>query len=145
MQTVDEVKEYLNQVRDGEKQIDYKQDLLLDLRGQATKTRSVSYSGIRVQTSHRNDSMERIISKIVDLEEEIQSDIGKIRENRKRVSSTIDLLPDANEKIVLRSIYFEDMTVSQIADSMYLCKRSVQRIHKNALEHLLKLMQDMEG
>lgn len=140
LQTIDEVKDYLKQVEDADKMINVKSKRLEELRLQSTCVRSPSYSSDRVQTSPTGDALPRIIAKIVDLQEEINADIDRFIDLKAKIMHTIDLIDDADVKVVLYARYFEYKNLTKVAKEVHSCKRTVQRLHRKGLEILLQYL-----
>lgn len=131
-----DIKKYLNQVKESDKMIDVKQKRLDELRQQSIFVRSPDYSGDKVQTSHQGDSIGKIIAKIIDLQKEINADIDRFVDLKAEIMHQIDKLQSVDERVILYAKYFEYKTISQIADEMPCCIRTVQRTHKRALKNL---------
>lgn len=140
MQTIDEVKDYLKQVEDADKMINVKLKRLEELRLQSTCIRSPSYSSDKVQTSPTDGALPRIIAKIVDLQEEINADIDRFIDLKAQIMHTIDLIDDADVKVVLYAKYFEYKNLTKVAKEVHSCKRTVQRLHRKGLEILLQYL-----
>lgn len=134
--TIDEVKEYLNQVRNADKMIDLKQKRLDELNAQKTNIGSQDFSRERVCTSPSGDTLSRIVDKIVDLQKEINADIDRFIDLKAAIMRKIDLIHNADEQSVLYDKYFLYKTIQQIADDTPCCTRTVKRLHKKALEDL---------
>ena len=79
------------------------------------------------------DRIGKIIAKLVDLENEINSDIDRLISLRKEVESIIDGVPDETQRQLLRLRYINGKTFEQIAVEMHYSWRHIIRIHGDAL------------
>ncbi len=131
-----DIKDYLSQVKEADSMINVKLKQLEELKVQSLSIRSTDYTRERVQTSPQGDTIGRIVSKIIDLEEEINADIDRFVDLKADVMHNIDRLTNPDEKVVLYGKYFEYKTMQQIADEIPCCKRTVQRLHKEGLKKL---------
>lgn len=138
--TIDEVKDYLNQVQDADKMIQLKQKQLKELNAQKYAIGGQDYSKDRVQTSTAGDSIQRLIVKIVDLEKEIKKDIDYFIDLKAKIMRQIDSLHDADDKVFLYAKYFEYKKHSQISAEMGYCERNIVKIHKRALSRLSEIL-----
>lgn len=88
----------------------------------------------RVQTSASNDKLVNIISRIVDLENEIHDEIAQLIELKKQIRDVINQLEDVNEKLVLKYRYLMFFRWEDIYDKLNYSARQTHRIHDSALE-----------
>ncbi len=125
-------KEYLNSVRNADKLIKVKKDELYSLRkniaqiSSQRKTEPVKNSSVR-------DPM-IIIDKIVDLQNEINSEIANLVRMKSEVRSKINQLSDERYIIVLTEYYINQKTWEQVADRTHYDLRYVYKIHGKALK-----------
>ena len=91
---------------------------------------------MEVQNSSKSDMSDAII-KIVDLEQNINSDITRLVEKKKVLKSKIDKLePIMYQIMYLR--YFKYYTWSVIATELFYCEGYIKKLHGLALEILRK-------
>ncbi len=135
-----QVKDYLNQVKEADKMINFKQERLDELKAQSFCIRSPDYSSDKVQTSPTGDAIPRIIAKIIDLQEEINADIDKFIDLKAEIMRVVDSLKCADEIVIIYAKYFEYKTIQEIADETHHCRRTIQRLHKSALKKLSPLV-----
>lgn len=138
--TIDEVKDYLNQVRNADKMIDLKQKRLDELNAQKTAIGSQDFSRERVKSSPSGDTLSSLIDKIVDLQKEINADIDRFIDIKALIMRKIDLLKDPDEQTVLYDRYFQYKNMTMIAEEYGFSKRTVQRLHRKALESLSEIL-----
>ena len=131
-----DIKDYLNQVKESDKMIKVKQKRLDELQLQSTSICSFDYSKDKVQHSCEGNSIEKIIEKIIKLQEEINADIDRFVDLKAKIMHQIDELQSVDERVVLYAKYFEYKNFREIADEIPCCKKTVQRLHKKALKNL---------
>lgn len=110
-------KEYLLQYRAADREINAKLEQIRRLRELATKTTQV-LSSDRVQSSAEN-KVERIVSKIADLESEVDEDIDKMQVTKNNVEKIIKAVPDASQRAVLIRRYINGEPWSRICTAFY--------------------------
>lgn len=138
--TIEEVKNYLNQVKNLDTMIDLKQERLDELNLQKFNIGSQDYSKERVCTSPSGDSLSKLIAKIADLQDEINRDIDRFIDLKAEIMRNIDLISDANEQSILYDRYFQYKNMTIIAEKYMYSKRTVQRLHKKALCSLASIL-----
>ena len=138
--TIDEVKNYLNQVRDIDKLIDLKLKRLAELNAQKTAIGSQDFSRERVKSSPSGDTLSSLIDKIVDFQREINADIDHFVDLKAEIMRNIDLLKDPDDKVFLYAKYFEYKKHSVIAEEMCCSERNAVKIHKRALLRLAEIL-----
>lgn len=124
-------KEYLLQYHDADREINVKLDQIHRLRELACKTTS-TLTPDKVQTDTQNKT-EIIVAKIVDLENEVDSEIDSLGEIRREVQGVIDQVPNAAQREVLVRRYMIGQTWEQIAVELNYTYRNVCYIHGRAL------------
>lgn len=129
------VKEFLNRIR--------KIDLLIDVKVREVgalrdilENVTVNTEKERVQTSMTGDKFADTISKIVDLENEINADIDVLVEYKSRARKLIEKLDDDVLKVILYDRYFRGCTFEEIAVSINYSWRHTCRLHGIALQKL---------
>jgi len=125
------VKEYLQQYRDADREINTKLEQIQRLRELATKT-TQTLNPDKVQTATENKT-EIIVSKIVDLEQEINIEVDQMIALRDLVESTIGQVTDSVQQIILRRRYINGERWEKIAVDLNYTYRHVTRIHGEAL------------
>lgn len=125
-------KEYLQQYRDADCEINVKLEQIQRLRELATKTTQVLTSD-RVQSSAEN-KLEHICAKIADLEDEVNRDIDQLAETKKSIEVLIRRLPDASQRCVLELRYIVGLRWEEIAVRMHYQYRWVLELHGRGLQ-----------
>lgn len=132
-----QVKEFLNKIRHIDMMIDCKVEQVMNLRSRLT---SISCPmGEKVQSSLDPDKFTNPISKIIELEMEINEDIDKLVDLKRVARRTIEQLEDDVEKMVLYKRYFENKTFEQISVEMNYSWRRIHQFHGDALKKLERL------
>ena len=110
-------KEYLQQYLDADREIQAKVDQIARLRDLATRTTSKPAGG-RVQSSAEN-KLERIISKIADMESEVDGEIERLADKRRVVQTAIDAVQNATQRSVLERRYINGEPWSRICTALF--------------------------
>lgn len=125
-------KQYLNQMNRLNRVINNKLAEIYQLRTMVLSVNmAINESGI--QTSPDKDKLGNALSKIVDLEEEINSLINRYLEERSRIIFQIESIESDMNYQVLFSKYIEQKTFEKIAEDTGYSARQIIRIHGNAL------------
>ena len=95
--------------------------------------------GEKVQPSLDPDKFTNPISKIIELEQEINEDIDKLVDLKRVARKAIEQLDDDVEKMVLYKRYFENKTFEQISVEMNYSWRRIHQLHSDALTNLERL------
>ena len=127
-------KEFLNKIRHIDMMIDCKLEQTSNLRSRLTSI-NVSMSE-RVQSSLDPDKFTNTISKIVELEKEINDDIDKLVDLKSIARKAIESLDNDVEKMVLYKRYFENKTFEQISVELNYSWRRIHQFHGDALKKL---------
>ena len=132
-----QVKDFLNKIRHVDMMIDCKVEQVMNLRSRLT---SISCPmGEKVQSSLDPDKFTNPISKIIELEQEINEDIDKLVDLKRVARRMIEQLEDDVEKMVLYKRYFENKTFEQISVEMNYSWRRIHQFHGDALKKLERL------
>lgn len=136
-----DVKQYLNQVRYSNQDINSRQKELDDLRRNIPS--ASNWKTDPVQETHTNGSF---VDKLVKLDDEISNKIDRLIEAKRTISNQIDQLEVKEHHIVLRERYLNQRSYEYIADVMYTSDRNVKRIHGRALEEFrTKFQQEIDS
>lgn len=127
-------KEYLQQYLDADREINAKLEEISRLRAMATAT-TQTLSADRVQSSPEN-KIERICGKIADMEAEVDTEIDRLIEIKKRVKTAIRVVPDASQRAVLERRYILGERWEEIAVDLHYTYRHVTRLHGRALRYM---------
>ena len=132
-----QVKEFLNKIRHIDMMIDCKCSQIKDLRDRLT---SISCPmGEKVQSTKDPDKFTDPISKIIELEKEINDDIDKLIDLKRIARKAIEQLDNEVEKMVLYKRYFENKTFEQISVELNYSWRRIHQFHGDALKKLERL------
>lgn len=125
-------KQYLNQIDRANKTINNKLSEVYQLK-QIVCSISVSVSDDRVQSSGSKDKLGDAVSKIIDLENEINTIIDGFMDKKQKIVNQIENIEDNMQYQVLFSRYIEGKTFESIAEETNYSVRQILRIHGNAL------------
>lgn len=141
---VNEAKEYLEQIQLCDKKINNKLEELSRLNALAYKVTS-SLKQVAVFGSGTQDKVGDAVSRIVDLQREINSDIDKYCDQKAEVRALIDQVKNPDELDVLSKRYLLYESLEQIAWEMGFTYRNVCYIHGRALQTVAGLMKGEEA
>ena len=134
-------KEYLNQLIAMDDAINRKQQRLATLRDVAINT-TPNYTDEAVQRTREKSPLENIMTKIVDLDREIDEDIDALVDFKAEVWEQLDKIPDERYVRVLWLRYAEQRTWGFIANCMNFTSRDVRKLHIQALKELDKVIEN---
>ena len=132
-------KEYLSQLYRLDNLINIKQLELESLKSISTSI-SVNSDSERVQTSIKQDKIGDIVAKIIDLNNEINSDIDKLVDSKKEIMNLIDKVSCDDLRYILYLRYFHFKTWEKIAVDMNYSYQWVHKLHSRALREVDKLL-----
>ena len=128
-------KEYLNQAYWLDRRIDSKLEQLSTLRDTATKTTAVM-DGEVVSHTRNIHSLQDVIAKIIDMQEEINSDIDALVDLKRDIMRTIKGIENPEYQTLLELRYLCFKRWEEIAVMMNYNIRHIYRLHDEALEKL---------
>lgn len=134
-----EVKEYLEQIQLCDKRINNKLEELSRLEALAFKVTS-SLKQVAVFGGGSQDKVGDAVSRIVDLQKEINDEIDKFCDTKAEVRALIDKVKDPDQLDVLSKKYLLYESLEQIACEMGFTYRNVCYIHGRALQTIAELM-----
>ena len=125
-------KDYLSQAYRIDQRINSKLEQVQSLRGLAEKA-TATLSDAPVTGTHNVHSMEDIIAKMVDLESEINADLGELIDLKHEIVTVINCVevPELLTLLEMRYLCFE--TWEKIAVELHYDIRHVHRLHGRAL------------
>ena len=126
-------KDYLNQISRLNRMINNKLSEISQLRELACSVSAIRNEE-KVQTSPKADSIGTAISKIDEMERDIERTIDKYTKKKNLIISQIDGMDDELHYNVLFSRYIEKKTFEVIATEMSYSFRNIIRIHGRALK-----------
>lgn len=128
-----ETKEYLQQIGRYDRLINNKLVELAQYRSMAFSVSAVK-NDERVQSSPSYDTMDKIVSKIEQMENEIDMLVDRYIDNKRIIISQIDSMSDEMTYQILFSRYVEQKTFEKMAIEMNYCYKQVIRRHGKALQ-----------
>jgi len=131
-------KQYLLQIDYYDKRITNKLSELAQWRTLASSTGSQT-DGERVQTSPK-DRLSTVVSKIVDIEREIDFLIDEYTEKKQEIIRTIESIDNTNYYDLLFKVYIEHKFLHEAAAEMNYSYTRVRHMHKEALNSVDKII-----
>jgi 3-methyladenine DNA glycosylase/8-oxoguanine DNA glycosylase len=129
------VKEYLSQAKFLDQRINSKIQQVAALNDLATKATS-TLTGMPRNPNHATSTMEEAITKIIDLQAEINRDIDTLVDLKRDLSATIKAVGNTEYQTVLEKRYLCFQSWEQIAVEMGYDLRWLYRIHGKALDEV---------
>lgn len=127
-------KEYLSRLRSLELRMSANASEIESLQTIATHiTSAINSDGIHT-TGMTSDKLGNCVSRIVDLQREIDSDIGSLEKVRQEIVDSIENVADSKHRELLRMRYVSHMTFEEIAVEMGISFRHATRLHGRALQ-----------
>ena len=129
-------KEYLNQAYWLDRRIDSKLEQLSALRDTATKTTAVM-DGEVVSHTRNVHSLQDVIAKIIDMQEEINGDIDALVDLKRDIMRTIKGIENPEYQTLLELRYLCFKRWEEISVVMNYNLRHIYRLHDEALEKII--------
>ena len=129
------VKEYLSQAKFLDQRINSKIQQVAALNDLATKATS-TLTGMPRNPNHATSTMEEAITKIIDLQAEINRDIDTLVDLKRDLSATIKAVGNTEYQTVLEKRYLCFQSWEQIAVELGYDLRWLYRIHGKALDEV---------
>ena len=129
-------KEYLNQAYWLDRRIDSKLEQLSALRDTATKTTAVM-EGELVSHTRNVHSLQDVIAKIVDMQEEINSDIDALVDLKRDIMRTIKAVDSPEHQTLLELRYLCFKRWEEISVMMNYNLRYLYQLHDDALKKVV--------
>ena len=108
------------------------------LRASAESLGCLQMEADKIQTSHRNDKLSRLVSEIVDLEHEIEEMSRYNEVDRREMIGEIEKLSDERERDIIYYVYIGNMTLRAASRKMGIGYSNAKKIHGRAKENFLK-------
>ncbi len=134
-----DVKEFFQQIRHIDKQIDVKFERLERLKALATKV-TATMSETSSKPSGVSRSMENSVDKIILLQEELNADIDRYVDLKREAGEIIRQIQNEKYRRVLESRYLLGKTWEAIAVDMDMTYQGVCQIHGRALQEAEKFL-----
>ena len=125
-------KEYLNQARHIDLRIDSKLETIARL-GELSMKATSTLTDMPGSPSRDIHKREKILVKIIDLENEVNDDIDKLVDLKREIMTVINSVDDEDCQVLLEKRYICLQEWQEIADDMAVDLRTVYRIHGKAL------------
>lgn len=136
-------KEYLGQARFLDMRINSKIQQVMSLNDLATKCTS-TISDMPRNPNRGGSHMEDAVTKIIDLEEEINLDIDKLVDLKRDIMTAIKAVPNTEYQTILEKRYLCFITWEQIAVDLNYSMQYTFRMHDKALKEIDGILQSGE-
>lgn len=138
------IKEYLSQARYLDMRIDSKLAQVSSLNDLATKC-TAAMTGMPHSSSKSTSQMADTISKIVDMENEINADIDRLVNLKEEISRVINGVEQTDLRMILEKRYLCFRSWERIASEMVYDLRWLHRLHGRALESAEKVYNKIQS
>ena len=129
-------KEYLNQAYWLDRRIDSKLEQLSALKEMATKTTNIMNDDV-VSHSRNLHSLQDVISKIIDMQAEINNDIDHLVNLKQQIMQVIKGVQNPEHQILLEQRYLCFKSWESVAEELGYNVRHVYRLHDEAVEQIM--------
>ena len=126
------IKEYLNQARYIDREIDAKLDHLSKLNSIIYKATS-TISDMPGNPTRDVTRREKAIAKVIDLQKEIDEEIDRLVDMKREINKFISSIPKKEYQLLLELRYVNLCTWEKVAETMNVDIRHVYRMHGAAL------------
>ncbi len=133
-------KEYLEQAYRIDERIESKLTQIESLRGLAARVTSV-FSDMPHSSTPDNQRLEKTVAEIIDLKNEINSNIRELLVLKNDITAMINVIPDIRQRTILEMRYLNFMTWKQIATKIDCDVRHIYRLHGQALVKIKKYIE----
>lgn len=136
-------REFLRKVRTLNLQVRALEDELLTAQQSIDGLSGMRYDKDRVQGGEPPDLADKL-TRVMELRREINADWDKLIDQREKARVYIEYLHDYRYSYILKERYICGKTWQHIVEQMYLDRRWVFRLHKEALDAFDKVYQDFD-
>lgn len=132
-------KEFFQQIRHIDKQIDMKHEQLLRLEALATKV-TATVSGDAGKPSGASRTMENTTDKIIDLRNELNADIDRLVDMKREANEILRHMPNEKERRCLEFRYLLGKSFEATALEMEYSYFGICKLHGRALQSAEKFL-----
>lgn len=134
-----ETKKYLQQPGILNKEINVKLQRLYELKQQRLCVPATDYSKDKVQSSLTGDSLEKLISKIVDLDRELDTLIDSYVSLKWEIIKKLEKMDNPKQREVLLLKYVEEKSISEMAFELNLVSSRIKQITNDGILNFSKM------
>ena len=134
-----ETKKYLQQPGILNKEINVKLQRLYELKQQRLCVPATDYSKDKVQSSLTGDSLEKLISKIVDLDRELDTLIDSYVSLKWEIIKKLEKMDNPKQREVLLLKYVEEKSISEMAFELNLVSSGIKQIINDGILNFSKM------
>lgn len=136
--TFAETKKYLQQPGVLNREINVKLQRLYELKQQRLCVPATDYSKDKVQSSLTGDSLEKLISKIVDLDREIDTLIDAYTELKWEIIKKLERMENKKQREVLLLKYIDGVSIADMAYELNLSTNRIKQITNDGILNFSK-------
>lgn len=129
-------KDYLNKAKSVDNLINSRLLELQNLRRLSVSLSSSGGSEAVASSGKETANYTKIVEKIIDLENQIDTEIDEYIDTRGKVKDSINKLEDNDEKAVLINRFINNMGFKDICKEMNISERNIYIIYDNALKNI---------
>ena len=137
-------KDYLGRIRHLSEEINLMFEELERLESVATKTTSLPFNAVKVESTKQEDRTASIVSKMVDLKQELCATVSEFIDLKAEVIALIDELPDNKHKVLMLNRHLNLKTWSEVAKVLEMSVGGCHVMHRKALIEFEKVLQEKE-
>lgn len=139
MKTMGEAKEFFQQIRDIDRQIDQKIENLGRMQSLAEKC-TATIKEVSVFGGGGSRSMEDTIAKIITLQSEINADIDRLVDMKQKAILIINQIRNTKQRMVMEGRYLNGKTFEALSCDLDCSFQWIHELHKRALRTCEKIM-----
>lgn len=132
-------KEYLGQAYWLDKRINSKLNMVASLRETAARTTGIMHDDV-VSHTRNVHSLQDVITKIIDIERELDTDIDRLVDLKHDIIDVIGQISDPPAQVVLEYRYICYHQWKDIASELGMHVRNVYRLHERGLHEVEKIL-----
>jgi RNA polymerase sigma factor (sigma-70 family) len=134
---------FLLRVRGAQRRIVYMEEQAARYRDMATRT-TARMDGICSRTGFAHSGTEENMNALMDVSQEIGREAQRLRGYLAETHSVLALMRSPQERELIELRYLSEMSWQDIADRMFMCERTVRRLHAKAMENMQLAMDALE-
>lgn len=133
-------KEYLKNYKYLGLEIIKLKDSIRELESALTSISGLSFDDVKVQTFCNKDKLSNSIIELVEKRENLEKMMLRKIKLKEEIQKNLNRLQNADEKKVLEFRYLYNMTVSEVANTLYCSERWVMELSRRGLNNLEKII-----
>lgn len=136
---IEDTKEYLNEVRDIDQEINAKEEWKQKMWGRLTSIGSSKIKEVNVQESQRQTIEDRIV-KYIDYSNELDNRIDELVDKKMKITREIEMLEERTYRTLLIERYINNKSWDEVADSLGYADKYTLQLHNDAIREFSKVL-----